>query len=44
MKLNRRVKWDPEQENFGSDAEANKMIARKQRAPYGTDAVLAKRS
>lgn len=44
MKLDRTVKWDPIKENFGSDAAANAMLSRPQRAPFGTDAVLAAHS
>jgi hypothetical protein len=39
MKLDRRVKWDPVKENFGNDEQANALLARKQRAAYGTDSV-----
>jgi predicted dehydrogenase len=42
MKLGRTLKWDPATERFENDAEANSMLSRKQRAPYGTDAVVAK--
>lgn len=42
MKLKRKLTWDPEHERFVNDAEANGLMARKQRAPYGTDAVLAR--
>ncbi len=42
MKLRRKLTWDPEHERFVNDAEANGLLARKQRAPYGTDAVLAR--
>jgi hypothetical protein len=42
MKLGRTLKFDPEKELFVNDAEANAMLSRKQRAPYGTDYVLAK--
>ncbi len=41
MKLDRPLKWDPKQERF-NDPEANTLLSRKQRAPYGTDAVFAK--
>jgi predicted dehydrogenase len=41
MKLNRPLKWDPVRERFQDDDEANGLLARKQRAPYGTDAVAA---
>ncbi|HEY3405456.1 MAG TPA: Gfo/Idh/MocA family oxidoreductase [Ohtaekwangia sp.] len=34
MKLNRKVYWDPKKEQFKNDAEANSMLARKQRDPY----------
>jgi myo-inositol 2-dehydrogenase / D-chiro-inositol 1-dehydrogenase len=36
MKLGRKLQWDPEKEKFINDAEANKMLSRPQRAPYGT--------
>ena len=42
MKLGRTLKWDPEAERFLKDDEANAMLSRKQRAPYGTGYVLAK--
>jgi len=42
MKLNRTLDWDPQKERFVNDEEANGLLARKQRAPYGTDAVFAK--
>ncbi len=43
MHLNRPLHWDPEREAFArDDAEATAMLSRKQRAPYGTDAVLAR--
>jgi hypothetical protein len=37
MKLGRKVIWDPEKEMFPNDAEANALLSRPQRAPYGTD-------
>jgi myo-inositol 2-dehydrogenase/D-chiro-inositol 1-dehydrogenase len=37
MKLGRKLKWDPEKEKFINDAEANNMLSRPQRAPYGTN-------
>lgn len=37
MKLPRRLHWDPQQERFIDDDEANSMLARPQRWPYGTD-------
>lgn len=36
MKLGRRLSWDPETEKFIKDDEANSMLSRPQRAPYGT--------
>ncbi len=37
MKLARKLFWDPETERFLNDDEANSMLSRPQRAPYGTD-------
>lgn len=37
MKLGRKLQWDPEKELFVNDNEANNLLSRKQRAPYGTD-------
>lgn len=37
MKLGRKLFWDPETERFENDDEANKMLSRPQRAPYGTN-------
>lgn len=34
MKLNRKVYWNPAEEKFTNDEEANKMLARPQREPY----------
>jgi predicted dehydrogenase len=34
MKLNRKVYWDPVDEKFKNDDEANRMLSRPQRAPY----------
>ncbi|MGZ8718534.1 MAG: hypothetical protein ACXWXY_05140 [Aeromicrobium sp.] len=39
MRLNRTLKWDPAGEKFVNDAEAQAMVSRKQRAPYGTEYV-----
>ena len=36
MKLPRKLNWDPMTERFLNDAEANSMLSRSQRAPYGT--------
>jgi hypothetical protein len=39
MKLGRELTWDPEAERFVNDEEADRMLSRPQRAPYGTDYV-----
>jgi len=44
MKLGRTLKWDPARERFLNDDEANGLLARNQRAPYGVDYALAKRT
>jgi hypothetical protein len=36
MKLGRKVEWNPETEKFVKDDEANKLLSRSQRFPYGT--------
>ena len=36
MKLGRRLTWDPAAEKFVGDDAANAMLAREERAPYGT--------
>ncbi|CAN5401237.1 Gfo/Idh/MocA family oxidoreductase [soil metagenome] len=35
MKLDRKVYWDPNKEKFNNDEQANAMLWRPQRAPYG---------
>jgi hypothetical protein len=35
MKLKRRLHWDPVKERFRNDDQANAMLSRPQRAPYG---------
>ena len=35
MKLGRPLEWDPKTERFKNDAEANAMLTRGERAPYG---------
>ncbi len=37
MKLQRKLNWDPIKERFINDEEANKMLSRTQRKPYGTN-------
>ncbi|MBM3334907.1 dehydrogenase, partial [Candidatus Sumerlaeota bacterium] len=32
--LPRKLKWDPEREDFVGDREASAMVGHKQRAPY----------
>jgi predicted dehydrogenase len=41
MKLGRTLRWDPAKEQFLNDEQANLMLARPQRAPFGTS--LARR-
>jgi myo-inositol 2-dehydrogenase/D-chiro-inositol 1-dehydrogenase len=36
MKLGRKLNWDPDMEKFVNDNEANAMLSRSQRTPYGT--------
>ena len=37
MKLGRKLQWNPDKEVFVNDQEANALLSRSQRAPYGTD-------
>ncbi len=37
MKINRKLFWDPVREQFINDSEANSMLSRPQRFPYGTN-------
>ena len=39
VRLGRKLKWDPKQEQFVGDEEANAMVAREMRKPWGYDAV-----
>lgn len=39
MKLQRKLYWDPKKEVFINDPQANAMISRPQRKPYGTNTV-----
>jgi hypothetical protein len=34
MRLGRKLKWDPAQEEFVGDAEANRMRSRPMRSPW----------
>ena len=40
MKLRRKLSFDPNKERFVNDDEANAMLSRPQRWPYGTEYVL----
>ena len=42
MKTDKPLKWDPAKERFTNDDAANRQLARPQRAPYGTDSIVAK--
>jgi len=37
MKLERKLNWNPETEKFINDVEANSMLTRSQREPYGVN-------
>lgn len=39
MQFDRKLAWNPETETFVNDDEANTMLRREQRTPYGTDYV-----
>lgn len=39
MQFDRKLDWNPETETFVNDDEANAMLHREQRKPYGTDYV-----
>lgn len=39
MQVDRKLEWNPETEMFVNDDEANAMLHRQQRKPYGTDYV-----
>lgn len=43
MKLGRPLVWDAQMERFASDAEANAMLARHERAPHGATRLAAGR-
>jgi predicted dehydrogenase len=40
MHLPRKLYWDPDAERFEDDDEANGMLSRPQRLPYGTDYIV----
>jgi len=40
MKLPRTLYWDPQKEQFKNDDQANSMLSRPQRWPYGTNYIL----
>ena len=42
MKLGRKLRWDPSKEQFIDDAEANALLSRSERAPYGAFNLKAK--
>jgi len=44
MKSDRKLFWDPKKEIFKDNAEANKLLSRPQRYPYGTGYVLKKKN
>src|SRR5262249_24844406 len=44
MKLGRPVTWDPRLERFVNDVQADAMLARTERAPYGVNRLLQGRS
>jgi myo-inositol 2-dehydrogenase / D-chiro-inositol 1-dehydrogenase len=44
MKLQRPLTWDAESEQFVNDAEAQSMLSRPERAPYGMSRVMQKMS
>ncbi len=39
MQFSRKLEWDPDKEVFINDDEANALLQREQRKPYGTDYV-----
>jgi hypothetical protein len=38
IRLKRKLKWDPQKEQFVGDDEANRMLSRPQRKPYQIEA------
>ena len=43
MKSKKQLFWDPEKEVFKDNIEANKLLSRPQRYPYGTNHVVYKK-
>jgi hypothetical protein len=41
MKITRELEWDSKAEKFINDDEANALLARPQRKPYGTNQLKA---
>ena len=44
MKVPGKLFWDPKKEEFKGNAEANKLLSRPQRYPYGTNYVVNRKS
>jgi predicted dehydrogenase len=44
MKVPGKLLWDPKEEKFRNNVEANKLLSRPQRYPYGTNYVVGKKS
>jgi hypothetical protein len=44
MKTPGKLYWDPKKEIFKDNIEANKLLSRPQRYPYGTNYVVNKKS
>jgi hypothetical protein len=34
MRLGRKLKWDPDREQFVNDAEANRLLSKPMRSPW----------
>jgi predicted dehydrogenase len=43
MKTGKKLYWDPKKEIFSGNVEANKLLSRPQRFPYGTNYVVSKK-
>ena len=43
MKIGKKLYWDPKKEIFNGNVEANKLLSRPQRFPYGTNYVVSKK-